>query len=132
MAWRVNLGGDKEYELVDLPVTKLQEIADAEGVFWWDVVNQHPARSLQRFIAVVDACALSAGVSPSPSMQIVTGRDFIEATEGDTAWVTEVEDIEDRPMGDGFPTQPDAPESGSSSGLSGDSTGLPMSSDDSE
>ncbi len=132
MAWRVNLGGDKEFELGKLPATKLQEIADAEGVFWWDILNQHPARSLQRFIAVVDACALSAGISPSPSQRIVTGDDFVEAAEGDTAWVTEIADIEDQPMGDGFPTTPESPESGSSSGLSGDSTGLPMSSDDSE
>jgi hypothetical protein len=129
MAWKINLGGDKEVELTDLSVDKLQDIADEEGVFWWDIVNQHPARSIQRFRAVVDACAEQAGISPSPSVEIFSAKDFIAATEGDSAWVREVTDIEDRPAENGFPPTASETATGSSTGVSESSDGLPTSSE---
>jgi hypothetical protein len=125
MAWKIKFGGDKEVNLDDLSPGLFDELAaDSPGDTWWTVYT-FPAGNTERLWRVVDAAARHAGLDPVERPTTMKGAlalvDMLER----------VDDIEDQPMQDGFPTTPEAPESGSTSGSPENTDGLPMSSGDS-
>lgn len=135
MAYKVKIG-DKEMSVGKLPIDVLQTISEEQSISWAVLMEINPAVNINIFRAVVDACAEQLGVE-TPTADIKDGYDLLVAAgfdeeQTDKAWVEEIVNIADKPMGDGFPTTPDAPESSSSSGQSGDSDGLPTSPEDNQ
>lgn len=125
MGWTVKFPDGPTVDIDDLTVDEFQTIAKDDPDGWFSVYN-FPAKTMERLDAVIEACALHAGLpSPGPS---TTVREFKARFD---SWLEATPDIEDEPMNDGFPPTPDAPEIGSSSGTPGASDGLSTSPEDS-
>ncbi len=126
MGWQINFGADKSVDLDDLAPEVFQQIADDEdGASWFDVYVSPGAR-VDRLFLLICAAADHGGVEKPEKPPTI--RDEIKLIE----MLERTEEIADKPFVDGFPQMPDALETGSSSGVPGDSTGLPTSSDDKE
>jgi hypothetical protein len=125
MGWKFTLDGGKEVDLDRLPPAVFDELAREEPDSSWWMVYQTPGASTGRLWRLyVEACKVAEvdpGIEPSTLSDTISLLDRLERTE----------DADEKPMADGFPPTPDAPENGSSSGAPGDSDGLPMSPDDS-
>jgi hypothetical protein len=118
MGWVVKLDDDHHVNLDDIPIDVFDTIASEEpDATWWGVYTW-PGGSSTRLHAVVCAAADIAGVPhpPYPATMREANR-FL-------ARLDEVEDIEEKPMIDGFPPMPAVPEVGFSSGAPGGSDGL--------
>ncbi len=125
MAWKIVFPDERGVvEFDDLTPETFEGIADAEETSWYDVYSV-PAKSSARFQRIVAACAVSLGIDvPEPPTNM---REFNRRIND---WLEQTESVEDKPMMDGFPQMPGDPESGSTSGSSGDSVGPSTSSDD--
>lgn len=132
MSWQITFapveegGEEKTVSLDDLAPDLFDQIAREEtsGITWYGVYS-FPGDSFERMYRVICAAADHAGV-PRPD-RAVTMRD----AELLVGMVKRTPDIEDAPVVDGFPPQPDATEVGSTSGAPGDLAGPPTLSDDS-
>ncbi len=131
MGWQIKLA-DEAVDVDSFSPDMCDRIAregnsegDDPGAYWWDIYES-PGVNTSRLYRVVCQCAEMLGESPPPKP---SNRTEIESL---LAMVDKTTDIADGSFVDGFPQMPDAPEPGSSSGVPGDSTGLPTSSDDNE
>jgi hypothetical protein len=117
MGWVVKLDDDHHVNLDDIPPSVYDEIAsDDPDATWWGVYTW-PGGNSKRLHAVISAAAAVAGVdAPAVPATMSEAKDLLNLLD-------QVEDIEEKPMIDGFPQMPDAPETGSGSGVPGDSDG---------
>ena len=131
MGWKINFVTDdpdnpKSVDLDDLPPSVFDDLAkDDPTGNWWSIYS-FPGESFERMYKVICAAASHAGIDPPDSAQ--TMRDSERLVE----MLERTVDIADQPAQDGFPQVPGATESGSSSGVPGDSDGLEKSADDSQ
>jgi hypothetical protein len=119
MAWKFVLDDGREVALDALSPAVYDELAAKDdGASWW-TVYQAPAASTARLWRLYEeACTLvgaDSGPEPTTLADTVALLDRLER----------VEDVEELPMVDGYPTEADEPETSSSSGAPADSDGLP-------
>ncbi len=125
MGWQINFDADKSVDLDDLAPEVFEALADDNDATWFSVYLS-PGATPERLYSIVCAAADHAGIDkPDKPTTMRDARALLEMIEP-------TEDIADRPFVDGFPQMPDAPEVGSTSGVPGDTDGLPTSSDDKE
>lgn len=124
MAWNVNFGDDKVVSLDDLNPEAYDKIAaDDPEATWWGIYTW-PGGNSKRLYAVICAAADHVNVEHPPlPTSMVEARSLLDMLE-------QAEDIEEKPMIDGFPPMPDAPAPGFTSGAPGDSDGPQTSSTD--
>lgn len=128
MGWTVSFDtydGEKVVNLDDLSPEVFEAIAkDEPGENFWGVYKS-PGENPDRLYRVICAAASHAGIDPP-------GRpESMKAIQDQAAMFDTVLDIEEQPMQNGFPQEPGTPESGSSSGVPGDSDGTETSANDS-
>lgn len=115
MGWKIVLDGQQTCDLGKLPVDFFEQLANEEGIDYWDLYYQHPARTVARFNAFLDGCVAHFGIT-KPVFEDMDA--FQEFTNDREKLVQPGEPIAEEPMEMGFPTEPgnETPADTSSSG----------------
>lgn len=120
-SWSITLEDGTVLEVGKLPPSFFSAQAKAEGVDYWNVYYGHPAASIERFDAILDAFAAKLGIERPTFEDMDSFQDFTEDPE---KIAPPVQKISDEPVFDGFPQMPgETGSSTSSSGSPGDSDG---------
>lgn len=126
MAWKVFFDDDHVVDFDDLSPEFFGRLADDDkhGDSWLTIYNQ-PLLYVDRYTAIVNACAAHVGVEWTPPTRMGDIDRLFDM-------FVRTEDVADVPMADGLPLGNEVETPGSTSGAPNVSDGLPTSSDDSE
>lgn len=119
MGWTAKLEDGTVVNFGQLPVSFYEAQAAAEGVDYWTLYNQHPARSIPRWRAFCAAAKEHLGVEIPDFGTMDEFQDFTDER------VTNGEPFDEEPVIDGFPPVPGRTDDGSTSTSPGVTTGPP-------
>lgn len=125
MAWKVTFPTGETVNFDDLPPSVFAEVAKDDATATWYGVYLMPQNDVERMQRILVKCAEHAGIA-APDEPATTGE-----AAARMEWFTQTENVGDKAYMNGFPQTPNEPETGSTSGSLGDSTGPQTSSTDS-